>query len=98
FLGLLRAAAVLLRRSEGSRSPGARIVLPVALGLAGAAYWLTREEGLWLLPALAVLAAAVAADAWRQWRASGRAIARRDLWRRFVALAIAGIVFGAGMA
>jgi hypothetical protein len=32
-----------------------RGALGIGLGLTGAAYWLTREEGIWLLPALAVV-------------------------------------------
>ncbi len=33
-----------------------RLRLGIALGLLGGCYWLTREEGLWLLPALSILA------------------------------------------
>lgn len=50
----------------------------VALGLAGAAFWLTREEGLWLAPALAIPAAYFA---WHGWH---------DLRRGAPPLAIAG--------
>ncbi|WP_424139397.1 hypothetical protein [Roseomonas chloroacetimidivorans] len=35
--------------------PWHRAALGVCLGLVAAGYWLTREEGLWLLPALAVI-------------------------------------------
>lgn len=36
------------------------LVAPVALGIAGGVFWLTREEGLWLLPALACVLALAA--------------------------------------
>lgn len=36
---------------------GRRILLGVALGFIGGAFWLTREEGIWLLPTLAVVLA-----------------------------------------
>src|SRR5262249_11573994 len=51
-------------------STQARIVIPVNLGVVGGAFWLTRDEGLWLVPALAVLASAYAIAAWRECRIS----------------------------
>jgi len=49
------AAAIFIRRREPLRR-----VLPwfAGLAVAFAAFWLTREEGVWLVPALSVLAAA----------------------------------------
>lgn len=38
----------------------------IGLGLVGAAYWLTREEGVWLFPALAVVIAIALIGIWRQ--------------------------------
>jgi hypothetical protein len=46
---------IAFRTREGDRSR--RIFQGVALGLIGEAFWLTREEGIWLLPALAVVTA-----------------------------------------
>src|SRR5262249_14749888 len=46
----------------------ARVILLVTLGLLAALFWLTREEGVWLVPALAVLVMAGALRLWRDWR------------------------------
>jgi hypothetical protein len=77
-----------------------RLVIPVALGVAGGAFWLTREEGLWLVPGLAVLAGAYAIAAWREWRISrDRVRAQRRLseavFRGFVAATAFAVVVGA---
>jgi hypothetical protein len=66
----------------------------VALGVVGAIYWLTREEGVWLLPAVLLLAAYwiftkarhVAGEARRHW---ARAVA-------FAAIPIASFAFVVG--
>ncbi|MFO1062197.1 MAG: hypothetical protein U1E53_35150 [Dongiaceae bacterium] len=48
----------------------------VGLGLAGALFWITREEGVWLVPTVALLGAGAA---WAAWRRSPRAMRRRRL-------------------
>ncbi len=59
FAGLI---ALYARRARTLRqlSPWA-----VALGLAGAAFWLTREESVWLAPSVALLAGAALWGAWQ---------------------------------
>jgi len=56
------------------RSAPARVQLPWALllGLAGGAFYLTREESLWLVPAIALLAGAGVFGCWKVSRASAR--------------------------
>lgn len=54
-----------------------------ASGVACGVFWLTREEGVWLLPALAVLLGAVAVSAWREARSGGSgtsATSRATAW------------------
>jgi hypothetical protein len=63
-LGL--AGIVLLQRRPAPQSSVVRALLLIALGLVGALYWLTREEGVWLGPALAVLLMGSAIIAWRE--------------------------------
>lgn len=48
-LGLFSLYALHLREEAANKYLG------IAVGLLGGCYWLTREEGIWLLPALAVL-------------------------------------------
>lgn len=54
-----------------------RLALFVAAGLVGGLYWLTREEGVWLAPALAVLLGAIGLDAFARWRGGERRAALR---------------------
>ena len=57
-------------------------LLALATGLVLGSYWVTREEGIWLLPALAVLAGMGALAAWRRGRRLRRiSPARPDAWR-----------------
>lgn len=67
--------------------------LGVALGLVGAGYWLTREEGIWLMPALAmVVLTALGGVSW------GSALSRRArLGAMAMPLLTAGLVFMAGI-
>jgi hypothetical protein len=64
--------------------------LGVLWGIAGGCYWLTREEGVWILPALFVLAAPLLAGVVRQ-RRSIDAAALRKAWR-WLALPLAGFL------
>jgi hypothetical protein len=72
-------AAVLMRREMLSST--ARVALLLVLGVVAGLFWLTREEGIWLLPAAAFLLVAAAGRAitqnWesRSWRAGFRKIA-----------------------
>ena len=72
-----------------------RALLGVALGLLAGAFWLTREEGVWLLPALAsVVVAAIAAVLSRglDWRARLRRLADCAIPLAVAALLFAGAV------
>ncbi len=50
------AVVIAFPTQEGNRY-GRRILQGCSLGLIGGAFWLTREEGIWILPALAVVVA-----------------------------------------
>jgi hypothetical protein len=51
------ALTVIIAFPTHDRDRGHRIFQGVGLGLIGGAFWLTREEGIWLLPTLAVVVA-----------------------------------------
>src|SRR5207248_1435683 len=54
--------------SESNRSIWRVTLRGLGLGLVSACYWMTREEGLWLVPAVVVvLALAVVEILWSQW-------------------------------
>jgi len=69
-----------------------RLALFVAAGLVGGLYWLTREEGVWLAPALAILLAAVGLDAFGRWRSGERRAALRLTAISAAGVAAAGLV------
>src|SRR5215471_1740151 len=77
FALIVLAAAVLLQRGV-TRSLVMHLILLIALGLVGGVYWLTREEGIWIVPALAVLLAGAASAAWMGWRAG---CSQGHLWK-----------------
>lgn len=68
-LGVVTLTVIVCFPSAGSlRRRPYSLMLGVALGLVGAAYWLTREEGLWLVPSIAiVVAVAVLGIVWPSW-------------------------------
>ncbi len=73
--------------------PWRPLVLGVSLGLVLAAFWLTREEGPWILPALAVVVVASLISAWwlpPLWSMQGL---RGSLRRVALPLAAAGLTF-----
>ena len=72
--------ALYLRRAGPARTQAAWAGL---LGLATAAFYLTREEWVWLVPAMLLLAAAYVYGSWRISRATARAAA---LWLGFAAV------------
>jgi len=96
--GSLSLAVVVLTASAilgyhwGWRFRPHRLVLFVAAGLIGGVYWLTREEGVWLAPALAVLLGAVCLDAFTRWRSGARRAALRLTAVTAVGVAAAGLV------
>jgi hypothetical protein len=96
-LAVVALAALLLLAPQAIRSAWARIVLLVTLGLLAAFYWLTREEGVWLVPALGVLATVGGLGVWRERRA-GDARERSGSWLAIAGLAAIPItVFAAGL-
>jgi hypothetical protein len=52
------AAAIFLTPYNGPAASPLKVLQSVSLGFLTAAFWLTREEGIWLAPAIAVLIAA----------------------------------------
>ncbi len=71
-LTVLVVALGLLCYAERERIFVCRLFLAVATGFAAAAFWLTREEGVWILPSLALI---VAADILAVWSRGSKAIA-----------------------
>jgi hypothetical protein len=58
------AGALLLLSRESWRGHWGRIVCLIAVGAVGAAYWLTREERVWLAPAAVALIALAVTRTW----------------------------------
>ncbi len=73
----------------GAAATGRRSALAWGLGLGAAfgCFWLTREEGVWLLPSIGLL---LLGAAWATWRRRGAASIR---WRGWVPLAAPLMVF-----
>jgi hypothetical protein len=82
-----------LRNGRGWR----RLALGCTLGLVLSAFWLTREEGPWILPALAIVLALSLLYAW--WLRPLSEGAGIWMWLRFVALPVttAGTIFALGI-
>ncbi len=80
------AAAALLLRGPQAISPRRYLAILLVLGIIGADFWLTREEGLWILPALLLLLLYAAAREWLDWR---RHPSQTLLLRRILSLAAA---------
>ncbi len=71
LLFALAARLFLLERGAPLGQPlGGRRGLPLALGATFAAYWLTREEGVWLLPSLGLMVLFWLIDRHAVWRAA----------------------------
>ncbi len=71
-------------------------ILPgVMLGLVGSLFWLTREEGVWLLPSVATVISVTAVAEWAKWRNTRSQLAgsRSVPWRQAVSLGTATIVY-----
>jgi len=96
MLLVMLAAAVLLLPATGKLGRNVRIALPAALGFVAAIYWVTREEGIWIAPALATLLGAAALRVlWcRRHLAGGLSRAVKEA-ATYLALAL--IVFGIGI-
>ncbi len=69
-------AFVIDRQSRLSADLRAKLPLLTGMGLTAGAYWLTREEGIWLLPAILVLVAGWLGQRWREVRASRAGLAQ----------------------
>lgn len=76
-LALLAAACAVGLWLRHDRAPYALAPWAAGLGLACAAFWLTREEGVWLLPAVALLVGWTAARAVRDPAATARSRAAK---------------------
>jgi hypothetical protein len=95
-LAVIALAAILLLAGDQLRSANKRFAVLVMLGLVGAAYWLTREEGIWLVPALAVLIVASAVENWSRLRSRDHPTSRvRRLVLPVGAAAIVTVTFTA---
>lgn len=82
-LGLMMAASAvaLVARREATDGAPARWPWALLLGSAGGVFWLSREDGVWILPLVALTAVALTIEAWRR----GRPALRR--WGGLVGLA-----------
>lgn len=87
----LMAGAVLGHR-WGWRFLPRQLALFVAAGLVGGVYWLTREEGIWLAPAMAILLGAIGGCAFTRWRGGERRAALRLTAITVAGVATAGLV------
>ena len=70
----------------------------ITLGLISSAFWLTREEGFWLLPSAVAIISVAAAAEWAKWRnirsrVTSPACPGSVLRRQVVSLGIAAIVY-----
>lgn len=88
---VLALAARVLLQDDGR--PGVRWGWPVALGAALAAYWLTREETVWLLPSLGMMALFWLVERFRARRQGSERRRRHELLAVLlpVAVCLAGI-------
>ena len=66
-LAVVAVASILLLEEHGALARRTRCALSAALGAVFAAYWLTREESVWLYPAFGVLVAASLGPMVRSW-------------------------------
>ncbi|HEY5658703.1 MAG TPA: hypothetical protein VIY27_13020 [Myxococcota bacterium] len=87
-LTLLVVASGIGLATSGGRKAAVAFAWAIALGGSLGAFWLTREEGVWILPSLCVLAAYAVGDACRA-NAGG---IRSRLWPILPALCAAAIV------
>ena len=92
---VMLAGVVLLQSKQGTLAPNVRAPLLIALGLVGGLYWLTREEGVWLVPALTVLLVGAAVTTWRERDPVGRPSARMIVMRAGAAGLLALAAFAA---
>jgi len=70
FAGLV---ALYLRRTGGPRSQASWACL---LGFSAGLFWLTREESIWIMPSVALLAGTILVGAWRSSPSAGRTALR----------------------
>ncbi|WP_193179833.1 hypothetical protein [Nisaea sediminum] len=90
FAGFL-SAFLPTTADTGSASPASGYLKAAALGLCAGIYWLTREEGIWLLPALFPVVAYLGLTT--SWRGGLRALVKRlPLLRIALALTCFGAV------
>lgn len=93
-LVLLLAGAVLGHHS-GWRFLSHRFLLFLAAGIVGGMYWLTREEGVWLLPAVAVIFLGLWPGVLACWRRGERRAAARMIFAAATGGALAALVAAA---
>src|SRR4029077_13664201 len=97
MLLVMLGAAVLLLPSTGKLARHVRIALPAALGFVAAIYWVTREEGVWIAPALATLLGAAGLRIFWQRRREDFSSASGAVRKAAAHLAIVLVVFGIGI-
>ena len=68
LLSVACAVAIVIRRDQSVR---ARLGWAIGLGFSLAAFWLTREEGVWIVPCIFLLATVAIIAAWRMDRQHG---------------------------
>ncbi len=91
------AAAAWLLRGKLQLPARARILVFIVLGLTAAAYYLTREEDLWLVPALAILAGYFLIAEWFETKNENKQ-RLRERWRRVaVSFALPAAMFAAAV-
>ena len=78
-LAVVMLAAVLLLTRRSALTARAHVAVMVMLGVVGAVFWLTREEGVWIVPTLAFLVVAAATGAWWNGRTDGSRQAVRQV-------------------
>ena len=98
-LSLLAVACLFALYIRRAQPPRTRLRWSIGLGCSLAAFWLTREESVWIVPCLAIIGGAAVFSAWRNARLESHAaivIIPCAIWALSIATiqAINGAVYG----